>query len=120
MDPIVESALISSAATIVAVGGTVAVAYLGFRFSRYTLATTRDDQIANRYTKAIEQLGSKEIKTYALAASTPLERVARDSARDHPTVMEVLTAFIREHSHKQWPLPDHPPAGSKTIAPAGC
>jgi len=27
-----------------------------------------------------------------------LERIARDSARDHPTVMEVLTAFVREHS----------------------
>ena len=25
-------------------------------------------------------------------------------ARDHPTVMEVLTAFIREHSREQWPL----------------
>ncbi len=30
-----------------------------------------------------------------------LERVARDSARDHPTVMEVLTAFIREHSRER-------------------
>jgi len=33
-----------------------------------------------------------------------LERVARDSPRDHPTVMEVLAAFIREHSHEPWPL----------------
>jgi len=35
-----------------------------------------------------------------------LERVARDSARDHPTVMEVLTAFIRENSREQAPPPD--------------
>ena len=35
-----------------------------------------------------------------------LERIARDSAKDHPTVMEVLTAFIREHSREQWPPPD--------------
>jgi uncharacterized protein YjbI with pentapeptide repeats len=27
-----------------------------------------------------------------------LERVARDSDEDHPTVMEVLSAFVREHS----------------------
>ena len=73
------------------------------------MATTRDDQIANRYTKAIEQLGSKEIDV-RIGGIYALERVARDSARDHPTVMEVLTAFIREHSHKQWPLPDHPPS----------
>ena len=34
-----------------------------------------------------------------------LERVARDSAKDQPTVMEVLTAFIREHSREPWPPP---------------
>jgi len=34
-----------------------------------------------------------------------LERIARDSARDHPTVMEVLSAFIREHSREPWPPP---------------
>jgi hypothetical protein len=32
-----------------------------------------------------------------------LERIARDSARDHPTVMEVLAAFIREPSHVRRP-----------------
>ncbi len=32
-----------------------------------------------------------------------LERIARDSPRDHPTVMEVLAACIREHSREQWP-----------------
>jgi Pentapeptide repeats (8 copies) len=37
-----------------------------------------------------------------------LERVARDSADDHPTVMEVLTTFIREHSPipLRQPMPD--------------
>ena len=35
-----------------------------------------------------------------------LERVARDSRRDHPTVMEALASFIRERSHKQWPAPE--------------
>src|SRR6266851_3042417 len=34
MDPIVESALISAVATVVGVGGTVAVAIVGFRSSR--------------------------------------------------------------------------------------
>ena len=29
-------------------------------------------------------------------------RLSGIAPRDHPTVMEVLTAFIREHSHKQW------------------
>jgi hypothetical protein len=30
-----------------------------------------------------------------------LERIARDSARDHPAVVEVLAAFLREHTHDE-------------------
>jgi hypothetical protein len=42
MDPVVESALISAAATLVGVGGTVAVAIVGFRTSRSTNRATID------------------------------------------------------------------------------
>lgn len=42
MDPVVESALISAAATLVGVGGTVAVAIVGFRSSRSTNQATID------------------------------------------------------------------------------
>jgi hypothetical protein len=97
MDPLVESALISAAATVVGVGGTVAVAYMGFRFSRRTLDPTRDGQIADRYTKAIDRLGSKEDEI-RIGGIYALERIANDSARDHLTVIEVLTAFVRKHS----------------------
>jgi len=54
----------------------------------------------DRYTKAIKQLGSDKLDV-RLGGIYALERVAHDSARDHPTVVEVLTAFIREHSHEQ-------------------
>ena len=54
--------------------------------------------------KAIEQLG-KELDM-RIGGIYALERIARDSAKDHPTVMEVLTAFIREHSREQWPPSD--------------
>ena len=43
-----------------------------------------------------------------------LERVARDSPKDHPTVMEVLAAFIRRHSREPWPPPAEPGAGPST------
>jgi hypothetical protein len=58
--------------------------------------------VAERYTKAIEQLGSSllDIRVGGIYA---LERIARDSPRDHPAVIEVLTAFVREHSGKPWP-----------------
>jgi hypothetical protein len=46
-----------------------------------------------------------------------LERIARDSPKDHPTVMEVLTAFIREHSREPW-LPPETASGALTEAPS--
>jgi Pentapeptide repeats (8 copies) len=61
--------------------------------------------VTDRYTKAIEQLGLGQARR-AHRRFYALERVARDSAKDHPTVMEVLTAFIREHSREQWPPSD--------------
>jgi hypothetical protein len=70
-----------------------------------TLDTTRVGQIADLYSRAIEQLGSGKLDV-RIGGIYALERVARDSAADHPTVMEVLSAFIREHSREQWPLPD--------------
>jgi Pentapeptide repeats (8 copies) len=67
-----------------------------------TLQLTEQGQVTDRYTKAIEQLGSDKLDV-RLGGIYALERIARDSARDHPTVMEVLSAFIREHSREQWP-----------------
>ena len=61
--------------------------------------------MTDRYTKAIEQLGSDKLDV-RIGGIYALERIARDSARDHPAVMEVLTAFIREHSREPWPPRD--------------
>ena len=65
---------------------------------------SRESQVTDRYTKAIEQLGSDKLDV-RIGGIYALERVARDSAKDHPTVMEVLTAFVREHSREAWPSP---------------
>ena len=66
--------------------------------------------MTDRYTKAIEQLGSGKLDIRLGGIYAP-ERIAHDSPRDHPTVLEVLAAFIREHSHEPWP-PKEP--GAKT------
>lgn len=76
-----------------------------FTLSRRTFELTEQGQVTDRYTKAIEQLGSDKLDV-RIGGIYALERVARDSAKDHPTVMEVLTAFIREHSREPWPPPD--------------
>ncbi len=65
------------------------------QWQRRTHELTEQGQVTDRYTKAIEQLGSDKLGV-RIGGIYALERIARDSARDHPTVMEVLTAFIRE------------------------
>jgi Pentapeptide repeats (8 copies) len=72
---------------------------------RRTLELTEQGQVTDRYTKAIEQLGSDKLDV-RIGGIYALERIARDSERDHPTVIEVLTAFIREHSREPWPEPN--------------
>lgn len=109
MSPTVEAAFISAVATIVSVLATATVAILGFRnvrdTNKATLDTTRDGQLADRYSKAIEQLGSTTVDV-TIGGIYALEGVARDSPLYHPTVMEVLAACIREHSRERWPEPD--------------
>lgn len=70
---------------------------------RQTFELTAQGQVTDRYTRAIEQLGSDKLDV-RIGGIYALERVARDSTRDHPTVMEVIAAFVREHSREQWPL----------------
>ncbi|MGJ6969179.1 pentapeptide repeat-containing protein [Streptosporangium sp. G11] len=65
--------------------------------ARRTFRLGEQGHVTDRYTKAIEQLGSDKLDI-RLGGIYALERIARDSARDHPTVMEVLAAFVREHS----------------------
>jgi uncharacterized protein YjbI with pentapeptide repeats len=67
----------------------------------------RQAQITDRYTKAIDQLGSDRVDV-RIGGIYALERLALDSDRDHPVVMEVLTAFVREHSREQAPAPPTP------------
>ena len=101
-----ETALDNARGRLLTLGaGLFAAGALVFTARNFTLS--REGQVTDRYTKAIEQLGSKELDV-RIGGIYALERVARDSARDHPTVVEVLTAFIREHSHEQWPPSDDP------------
>jgi hypothetical protein len=81
-------------------------------FTALNFGLSREGQVTDRYTTAIEQLGSD--KLVRIGGIYALERVARDSAKDHPTVMEVLTAFIREHSREPRPEPGPDPPGRPT------
>ena len=71
-----------------------------------TNTITERGQVTDRYTKAIEQLGSDKLDV-RIGGIYALERVARDSGRDRSTVREVLAAFVRENSREHW-LPAPP------------
>jgi uncharacterized protein YjbI with pentapeptide repeats len=100
----VRGRLLTLAAGLFAAGA-LAFTALNFSLSRRTFELTEQGQVTDRFTKAIEQLGSDKLDV-RIGGIYALERIARDSAKDHPTVMEVLTAFIREHSREPWPPPD--------------
>ena len=98
----VRTQLLTLGAGLFAAGALVYTAR-NFTLSRRNVELTEQGQVTDRYTKAIEQLGSDKLDV-RIGGIYALERVAYDSPRDHPTVMEVLAAFVREHSREQWPL----------------
>ena len=78
-----------------------------------TLEATRAGQTTDLYSRAVDQLGSDKLHV-RIGGIHALERVARDSDEDHPIVMEVLTAFIREYSRERWPPPERQQPGRWT------
>ncbi|WP_219506034.1 pentapeptide repeat-containing protein [Nonomuraea ceibae] len=108
--------LIQAATGLVVIGGVVFTAQ-GLWYTAQSLDASRQaqrvaeqSQITDRYTKAVEQLGSTKLDV-RLGGMYALERLAQDSPRDHQTVYDVLAAFVREHdlepnlTGKDLPLP---------------
>jgi len=76
------------------------VLLMGIYFSWGQLHTAREGQVTERFTRAIDQLGSDRLDL-RLGGIYALERIAQNSKADRPTVAEVLCAYVREHS--PWP-----------------
>lgn len=74
--------------------------------------TNREAQITERFTRAIDQLGNKA-RDVRVGAIYGLGRIARESQKDHGPIMEVLTAYVREHA----PWPPKPPKPPKSKTP---
>jgi len=124
------------------IGGVFVLA--GLYSSLQTFDLQREGQITDRFTKAIDQLGAVEgtamsadvrsgvnrsnIKLEVrLGGIYALERIAQDSPKDHWTIIEVLTAYVRENSPtiegseqtvgKLGSLPTPIPPGAETKQP---
>jgi hypothetical protein len=68
-----------------------------FERNREELHLSLEGQVTERFTRAIEQLGSDNLAV-RLGGIYALERIAKDSPRDHGPIMEVLTTFVRERA----------------------
>lgn len=62
-------------------------------------AITREGQITDRYNAAIENLGS-DSPDVRLGGIYALVRIMQDSARDQPTITNVLSSYVRAHARK--------------------
>jgi uncharacterized protein YjbI with pentapeptide repeats len=82
------------------IGGVLLLA--GLYSSVQTFDLQREGQITDRYTKAVDQLGSMESGkpnlTVRLGGIYALERISRDSPKDRATIMEVLSAYVRQNA----------------------
>jgi hypothetical protein len=79
-----------------------AIVLLGLYYSARTFGLSRQGHITDRFTKAVEQLGKVDGTNpnieVRLGAIYALERIAIDSPRDHWTIMEILTAYVRRNA----------------------
>jgi Pentapeptide repeats (8 copies) len=74
-------------------------------------AADRQRRITESFSKAVEQLASEKIEA-RLGGIYTLERISRESRDNYWTVMETLTAFVRERA--RWKKPD--PAVMESMA----
>lgn len=103
-----ESAIDSIRGRLLQLGAGLVIAG-GLVYTGLTFRLNREGQVTDRYTKAIEQLGHETLDV-RLGAIYALERIMIDSERDHPTIVEVLAAYVREHA----PLGEEPASDDET------
>ncbi|WP_329121218.1 pentapeptide repeat-containing protein [Streptomyces sp. NBC_01465] len=98
-----------------AVGGAVVLfgAYATWRQLRVSqdgLAATREGQVTDRFSRAVDQLGSDKLDV-RIGGLYALWRIASHSPHDHESVVSIMAAYLR--THLPWPPrggPDSPPA----------
>src|SRR5215218_6330267 len=94
-----KQALVVTLAQIL--GGTALLS--GLYFTWRTLQVNREGQLTDRFTRAIDQLGKTDdegnrLFEIRIGGIYALERIARESEEDYWPIMEVLTAYVRQHA----------------------
>jgi Pentapeptide repeats (8 copies) len=84
------------------VGGALIFLGLFLTYSTYHLGVQKQDldrrgQITERFNKAVEHLGNQDL-AIRLGGLYALEQILKDSPEEHQTIIEVLSAYIRDKS----------------------
>jgi uncharacterized protein YjbI with pentapeptide repeats len=102
---------ITSLITALTAVGALAFTGLSLNSTRDQVVIAQQGQLTDRYTKAVEQLdraGPDHLQA-RLGAVYGLERLALDSPRDQPTIIAVLSAFVRTTTPPTPQCPDKYP-----------
>ena len=75
-----------------------ALAAIGAYYTHRSFGLNRQGQITERFTRAVDQLGNRDSTDVRLGGIYALERLARESRDDHGPIVEILTAYVREHT----------------------
>jgi uncharacterized protein YjbI with pentapeptide repeats len=67
-------------------------------FTWRQIQVNREGQITERFTRAIEHLGTEGKLDVRLGGIYALERIANDSRSEHGSIIEILAAFVRGHA----------------------
>ncbi|WP_345596338.1 pentapeptide repeat-containing protein, partial [Streptomyces marokkonensis] len=106
-----DGVVITGLRTMLVALGAAVVAGLGLMYTHLNLQHTRDKDreqaelareghVTERYVEAIKLLGS-DSETERLGGIYALERIMKDSEKDHGTVVEVLASFVRSRCERQ-------------------
>jgi hypothetical protein len=72
---------------------------VGLSFTYKNIQVLQDRHLTERFSKAIDHLGS-EHTSLQLGGIYALERIAKDSPKDYETIMQVLSAFVRDKAKR--------------------
>ncbi|MFG1872127.1 pentapeptide repeat-containing protein [Micromonospora arborensis] len=103
--------------------GALVVSTISIYYTGNQARLQEQGQVTDRYTKAVEQLGSSQVSV-RLGAIYSLERLMRDSPDDQSTIVKVLSGFVRERAvdnhpgydreREIWPPLDQPRAEAES------
>jgi hypothetical protein len=99
-------------AVLQGLGGLVLVG--GAAATWWQVHISREGQITERFTRAVDQLGKKNVDV-RIGGIYALERIAKNSVADRDAIQFLLGSFVRNHAN--WPVgtPDGPQHPTKSV-----